>query len=59
MTCFMNLSKHLKGCYETKTNREMLEYDFQIFANLNDFLKTKIKYFLFTFVQNFKPKKIF
>jgi hypothetical protein len=30
----MNLSKHLKGCYPTKTNREMLKHDFHIFDNL-------------------------
>jgi hypothetical protein len=30
----MNLSKHLKGCYQTKTNREMLKHDFHIFDSL-------------------------
>jgi hypothetical protein len=52
----MNLSKHLKGCYETKTNREMLEYDFKFFVNLMIFPLKKIKYFLFIFIFHFFAK---
>lgn len=34
MTCSRNLFKHLKICYQTKTNREISQHDFQSFANL-------------------------
>ncbi len=36
-----NLSKHLKNYYQTKTNIEMLEHDFQSFANLMTFFSKK------------------
>jgi hypothetical protein len=49
----MKLSKHLKRCYQTKTNREMFKHGFQFFGNLLIFFS----YFFFKFVQNFKPKK--
>jgi hypothetical protein len=29
MTNFKNLFKQLKNCYQTKTNREMSQHDFQ------------------------------
>jgi hypothetical protein len=62
MACSRNLSKHLKICYQTKTNREMFQHDFQFFANLMIFfLKQKsnipFSYLFFTFVHIFKPKK--
>jgi flagellar biosynthesis protein FlhB len=62
MTCSRNLSKHLKHCYQTKTNKEMSKHDFQFFANLMNFLIKKslnffFLYLFFTIVQNFKPKR--
>jgi hypothetical protein len=62
MACSRNLLKHLKICYQTKTNREMSQHDFQFFYKSKDlFLKKKwqnilFSYLFFTFVQNFKPK---
>jgi hypothetical protein len=50
MTCSRNLFKHLKNCYQTITNREMLQHDVQSFANLTivfSKMKIKIKYSLF------------
>ncbi len=38
MTCSRNLFKHLKVCYQTKTNRKMFQHDFLFFANLIFFL---------------------
>jgi hypothetical protein len=29
-----NLSKKLKICYQTKTDKEMLQHDFQFFENV-------------------------
>ncbi len=51
MTYSRNLSKHL-NCYKTKTNKEMLQNDFQTFTNIMIFsLKIKvIKYSLFIFI---------
>jgi len=63
MTCSKNLFKHLKNSYQTKTNNEMLQHDFQFFANIKTFFSPKqlsnspFSYLLFTFVQIFKPKK--
>jgi len=63
MTCSKNLFKHLKNSYQTKTNKEMLQHDFQFFANIKTFFSPKqlsnspFSYLLFTFVQIFKPKK--
>jgi len=37
MTCCRNLFKHLKHWYQIKTNREMLQHDFQFFVNLMSF----------------------
>jgi hypothetical protein len=54
----------LKNYYQIKTNREMLQHDFQFFENLMIFSQKKkvIEYSLFiliffTFEQKFKPKK--
>jgi hypothetical protein len=49
MTCSKTLSKHLKFYYQTKTNKEMLEHDFQSFANIMIFFfkNTVIKIFPF------------
>jgi hypothetical protein len=41
MTCSPNLSKHLKGCCQTKINREMLEHNFQFSTNLMIFFSKK------------------
>ncbi len=60
MTCSRNPSKHLKNCYQTKTNMKMFQHDIHFFPNLMNLFspnKKVIKYLLFTFVQNFKPKK--
>jgi len=63
MACSRNLSKHLKICYQTKTNREMFQHNFHFFANLMTFFSKKkwsnipFSYLFFTFVQNFKPQK--
>jgi hypothetical protein len=63
MTCSKNLFKHLKNCYQTKTNRECNNVIFIFFANLMIFFsKSKwsnisFPYLFFTFVQNFKPKR--
>jgi hypothetical protein len=64
MTCSRNLCKHLKICYQTKTNREMPQHDFNFFVNLINFFVNKkkvIKYFLFIFIfhiyENFQTKK--
>jgi hypothetical protein len=62
-TCSRNLT--LKKYYYIKTNREILQHDFQFFENLMNFSQNKkvveyflfIFYFIFTFVQKFKPKK--
>jgi hypothetical protein len=53
MACSINLSKHLIFFYQTKTNKEMFQHDFQFFANLiTFFLKYKkvIKYSIFIFI---------
>jgi hypothetical protein len=51
MTCSRNLFKHLKHCYQIKTNREMLQHDFHFFVNLVTFSFFKvIKYALFIFI---------
>jgi len=62
MACSRNISIHLKNCYQTKTNKEMFQHDFQFFANLMIFFAEKkgdqiipFSYLFFTFVQNFKP----
>jgi len=54
----------LKNYYQIKTNREMLQHDFQFFENLMIFSQTKkvIEYSLFiliffTFEQKLKQKK--
>jgi hypothetical protein len=54
----------LKNDYQIKTNREMLQHDFQFFENLMIFPQKKkvTEYSLFisiffTFVQKFKPQK--
>jgi hypothetical protein len=47
MTCSNNLFKHLKHCYQTKTNSEMLQHDFHFFENLMTLKKKVIKYFSF------------
>jgi hypothetical protein len=54
MTSSKNLSKHLKNCYRTKTNKEMAQHYFQIFG----IKKKMIKYFLFIFMHNFKLKNL-
>jgi hypothetical protein len=60
MTSFRNLSKHLKNCYQTKTNREMSQHDFQFFGNLRKSLKV-VEYSLFIFIfhicSNFQTQK--
>jgi hypothetical protein len=64
MTCSRNLFKHLKHCYQIKTNREMLPTWFSIFCKFNDFflLKKVIKHSLFIFIfhtcAKFQTKKI-
>jgi hypothetical protein len=51
MTCSRNLFKHLKHCYQIKTNREMLQHDFHFIVNLMTFSFFKvIKYSLFIFI---------
>jgi hypothetical protein len=59
MTCSRNPSKHLKIVTKPKPVGKMFQRDIQFFANLMIFSPNKkvIKYLLFTFVQNFKPKK--
>jgi hypothetical protein len=59
MTCSRNLSKDLKYCYKTKTNKEMLQHDFQKFTNLIIFSsKIKvIKYSFFIFIFHICAKK--
>ncbi len=37
MTCCRNLFKHLKICYQTKTNKEMSQHDFYFLINLMTF----------------------
>jgi hypothetical protein len=50
---FRNLYKHFKNCYQTKTNREMLQQDFQFFENLMTFFFI----FIFQISANFQTKK--
>ncbi len=62
MTCYRNLFKNLKRCYQTKANKKMSKHDFQNFANLLNFLikkssTTSFLYLFFTIVQNFRPKE--
>jgi hypothetical protein len=72
MTSFRNLSKDFLNCYQTKTDREMLQHDFPFVGNLMTFFLPKKKkrkkkreiitysfsIFIFSiFVQKFKPKK--
>ncbi len=47
-----NLFKHLKDCYQTKTNREMLQHDFHFSTNVVIFFSKKevIEYSLFMFI---------
>jgi hypothetical protein len=65
MTCFKNLFKHLKNCYQTKMNREMSQHN-SVFCKCTEFFFQKKKknwwnvpfsYLFFTFVQNIKPQK--
>jgi hypothetical protein len=58
---YLNIKKLVT---KSKTNREMLQHDFEFFANLMTFLSQKKKWskknniiYIFTFMQNFKPKK--
>jgi hypothetical protein len=39
MTCSSNLFKHLKHCYQTKTNSEMSQHDFHFFEDLMNLKK--------------------
>jgi len=59
MSCSRNLSKHFFFFYQTKTNREMFQHDFQFFVNLmNFFLKKKSdQIFPFHICANFQTKK--
>jgi hypothetical protein len=62
MTCSRNLSKHLKNCDQSKTNKKMSQHDFYFFANLMIFFSKKksnilISFYFFTFVQIFKQNK--
>jgi hypothetical protein len=52
----MNLSKHLKGCYQTKTNREMLKHDFQFFGNLMIYFFSQKIIIFFSFFLTFVQK---
>jgi hypothetical protein len=59
MTCSRNLFKHLKTCYQTKTNREMLQYDLHL-KKYNDFFLPKKKYqiyFYFIFIFQTKERR--
>jgi len=52
-TSFRNLYKHFKKKYQTKTNREMSQQDFQFFENLMTFFINKkkvIEFFVFIFI---------
>ncbi len=56
MTCSGNLFKHLKHCYQTKTNSEISQHDFHCFENLMTLKKKVIKYFIFIFIFHICPK---
>jgi len=64
MTCSRNLFKHLKNKYQTKTNKEMSQFDFQFIGDLMTFflqkkkvIKFSLLIFIFHICANFKPKK--
>jgi len=58
-----NLFKHLKDCYQTKTNKEMMQHDFHFLTIIVIFSQKKkssnipFSCLFFTFVQNSKKKK--
>jgi hypothetical protein len=47
MTCSSNLFKHLKHCYQTKTNSEISQHDFHCFENLMTLKKKSDQIFSF------------
>ncbi len=61
MACSRNKFKWFLKCYQTKTNREMFQHDFQFFTNLMIFSqninKNPFSYLILKFLYNFKPKK--
>jgi hypothetical protein len=61
MTSSKNLSKHMNNYFQIKTNREMLEHDFQFFGNLMIYFYENDWYSLFIYIfhvcEKFQTKK--